>query len=154
MLGEGDGKERSAETGQEGLEDVPDYQESLRQYALRLGGKPANRVGGEATTLPSHEKQGESLPDGRRKRKASDNTSSPQPYPPHLPAPIMPNGYPMLPYHMPPYNPSHAHHLTLEERRNGVGFPSDYGSPHYRMPGGYPGSSFQHLPGRIGPVHW
>ena len=144
---EGSGKERSAETGQEGLEDVPDYQESLRQYTLGLGGKessasPSQKEGGGGEDKPTSQK--ENHMDQKRKRKASDHAPSLQQDPPPPPPHMMPNGYPMPPYPMPPYHhPTHMHpHLPPEERRNGAGFPSDAFFPPppngpYRMPG-YP----------------
>lgn len=135
-LGEGGGKERSAETGQEGLEDVPDYQESLRKYALGLGDQETN------CSSPSHSRErsersraakpGKNHPEegGTRKRKA------PETGPHQYPGGPAPNGYPMPP------GPYHSgHHLPpFDERRNEVFPPDNLYSSHaspYRMPG-YP----------------
>lgn len=144
-IAEGGSKERSAETGQEGLEDVPDYQDSLRQYTLGLGDQetsstssspaPPHKEGGEKSTSQRDQADG-----NQRKRKAPDHTSNLQMYPPHPPPPhMMPNGYPMPPYHMPPYPPGQSHHLPPEERRNGAGFPPDGYFPPGPMPYKLPG---------------
>ena len=142
---ESGGKERSAETGQEGLEDVPDYQDSLRQYALGLAEQESTST--SSSPAPKDEENSaegdHSEETSKKKRKVPGHPSNLQPFPMHPPPPhMMPNGYPMPPYHMPPYHPGN-HHLPPEGRRNGAGYPPDaYYSPSahaapYRVPG-YP----------------
>ena len=146
--GEGGGsKERSAETGQEGLEDVPDYQESLRKYTLGLGEQgvheppppaPHNKEQSEASATTANRTPGENHTDSR-KRKAPSH-SSPHMFPGMPPPHALPNGYPPYPY-LPAAAASH-HHFPVpdgSDRRNGAsGYPPDaYYPPHaalYRMP--------------------
>ena len=136
--GEGGGKERSAETGQEGLEDVPDYQESLRKYALGLGEQEENSGKNEESTasnVANSKKPGDPK-SSNKVEKANPSQYHGPPPPPHFPHGV-PNGYP---YPMPHYHPGLPHRLPAEgERTNGAGFPPDGYYPHpppgrFRMP--------------------
>ena len=128
--GEGGGKERSAETGQEGLEDVPDYQESLRKYALGLGEQEANS---QSSHKGNDNNSNERKPkEHRLDKKGRLPDGNPQDYRLGPPSAGMPNGYP---YPMPHYHPGHSH-PTQGERKNGAGYPADgyYPPSPYRMP--------------------
>ena len=168
--GGGSGKERSAETGQEGLEDVPDYQDSLRQYALGLAEQEEKNStetkdqaseedgkSGSKRDSPSSQNQHPSRGQNKRQdtlnhldnsnqKKWREHFTSGHSYPPASPS-MMPNGYPIPPYgpHMPPY-PPHQQMPPPEMmmRRNGGGFPPHPLDPYYS---GHPSYRMPYYPG-------
>ena len=105
---------------------MPDYQDSLRKYALGLGEhREGNGSSWKDADIPSNNKN--------EKMKAPGHHHGSTRYSQHR---VMPNGYP-YPYPIPPtYHPGHHHMLTEEDIRNGMGYPPPHGyyPPSYRMP--------------------